>query len=39
MVLLASIEDPAVIRRILKHVGLPLDDGTALPARSPPGNG
>jgi hypothetical protein len=36
MVLLATIEDPAVIRRILTHLGLSLDDGDPLPERPPP---
>jgi hypothetical protein len=36
MVLIATIEDPVVIRRILTHLGLSLDDGDPLPARSPP---
>jgi hypothetical protein len=36
MVLLATIEDPAVIRRILTHVGLSLDDGEPSPGRAPP---
>jgi hypothetical protein len=36
MVLLATIEDPAVIRRILTHLGLSLDSGDPLPERGPP---
>ena len=36
MVLLATIKDPAVIHRILTHLGLSLDDGEPLPARPPP---
>jgi hypothetical protein len=36
MVLLATIEDPAVIRRILTHLGLSLDDGDPFPGRPPP---
>ena len=32
MVVLATIEDPAVIRRILTHLGLSTDAGEALPA-------
>ena len=36
MVLLATIEDPAVIRRILTHLGLSLDNGDPFPGRSPP---
>jgi len=36
MILLATIEDPAVIRRILAHLGLSLDTGDPLPERGPP---
>jgi hypothetical protein len=36
MVLLATIEDPAVIRRILTHLGLSLDGGEPLPGQPPP---
>ena len=36
MVLLATIEDPNVIARILTHLGLPLDAGEPDPARPPP---
>jgi hypothetical protein len=36
MVLIATIDDPAVIRRIMTHLGLSLDDGDPLPARPPP---
>ena len=36
MVLLATIEDPAVIRRILTHLGLPLDGDAPEPAHPPP---
>jgi len=36
MILLATIEDPAVIRRILTHLGLSLDTGDPLPERGPP---
>ena len=32
MIVLATIEDPAVIRRILTHLGLSLEAGEALPA-------
>jgi len=32
MTLLATIEDPAVIRRILTHLGLSVEAGEALPA-------
>jgi hypothetical protein len=34
--LIALIEDPTVIRRILSHLGLPTDVPTARPARPPP---
>jgi hypothetical protein len=34
--LLATIEDAAVVRKILCHLGLPSDCPQALPARSPP---
>ena len=34
--LIALIEDPAVIRRILSHLGLPTDVPAARPARPPP---
>lgn len=36
MVLLATIEDPAVIRRILTHLGVSLDEGHPLSRRAPP---
>ena len=36
MVLLATIEDRAVIRRILAHLGVPLDDGAPVLGRAPP---
>ena len=36
MILLATIEDPAVLRRILAHLGLSLDTGDPLPERGPP---
>ena len=32
MTVLATIEDPAVIQRILTHLGLSMDAGEALPA-------
>ena len=35
-VLIAVIEDPAVIERILRHLGLPTDIPEARPARPPP---
>ena len=34
--LIALIETPTVIRRILNHLGLPADVPAARPARSPP---
>ena len=34
--LAATIEDPAVIERILRHLGLPTDIPEARPARPPP---
>jgi len=34
MVVLATIEDPAVIRRILTHLGLSMEGGEPLPARA-----
>ena len=34
--LLATIEDPDIVRRILSHLGLPTESPEALPARSPP---
>jgi hypothetical protein len=36
MVVLATIEDPAMIRRILTHLGLSLEPGEAVPSRAPP---
>jgi hypothetical protein len=36
MVVLATIDDPAVIRRILTHLGLPMEPGKAAPGRTPP---
>jgi hypothetical protein len=36
MVVLATVEDPAVIRRILTHLGLSMEEGEALPSRAPP---
>jgi hypothetical protein len=36
MVVLATIEDPAVFRRILTHLGLSMEAGEGLPARAPP---
>jgi hypothetical protein len=37
MVVLATIDDPAVIHRILTHLGLSLDPGDPAPGRAPPG--
>jgi hypothetical protein len=34
--LIALIEDPPVIRRILNHLGLPTEVPTAGPVRAPP---
>jgi hypothetical protein len=39
MVVVATIDDPAVIRRILTHLGLSTAAGDALPARAPPALG
>ncbi|MCW5892049.1 MAG: hypothetical protein KIT14_16110 [bacterium] len=36
MVVLATIDDPAVIARILTHLGQPLDPGDPVPERAPP---
>ena len=36
MIVLSTIEDPAVIRRILTHLGLSMDGGEPVPARAPP---
>jgi hypothetical protein len=36
MVLIATIEDPAVVQRILTHLGLPTEMPEARPARPPP---
>jgi hypothetical protein len=36
MVVLATIADPAVIRRILTHLGLSMEGGEPVPARAPP---
>ena len=38
LTLIALIEDPAVIQRILRHFGLPTEMPEACPARAPPGN-
>ena len=34
--LLATIDDPAVIAKILRHLGLPVDPPVPTPARDPP---
>ena len=34
--LVATIDQPAVIRRILEHLGLPAERVRAIPARAPP---
>jgi hypothetical protein len=34
--LLATIEDPAVVRRILFHLGIPTECSRPAPARPPP---
>jgi hypothetical protein len=36
MVLVATLEDPVVIARILTHLGLPLETGEPDPTRPPP---
>ena len=36
MIVLATIDDPAVITRILTHLGLSLDPGEPAPGRAPP---
>ena len=36
LALIALIEDPAVIARVLRHLGLPTDIPEAQPARAPP---
>lgn len=38
MRVLATIEDPAVMRRILTPLGLSLEPGEAVPSRAPPGD-
>jgi len=37
MELIATIDDPAVVRKILSHHGLPTEIPTTRPARPPPG--
>jgi hypothetical protein len=39
MALIATIEDPAIIRRILGHLGLPTTAPEPRPPRSPPESG
>ena len=34
--LIAVIDDPAVVQRVLRHLGLPTEIPTARPARAPP---
>ena len=34
--LIAVIDDPAVVQRVLRHQGLPTEIPTARPARAPP---
>jgi Putative transposase/Transposase zinc-binding domain len=36
---MATIEDPPVVQRILRHLGLPTDTPALAPARSPPSGG
>jgi hypothetical protein len=36
MVVLSTIDDPAVIRRILTHLGFSMEEGEPLPGRAPP---
>ncbi len=36
---IATIEDPPVVQRILRHLGLPTDTPVTAPARPPPGAG
>ena len=36
MIVLATIDDPAVIARILTHLGRSLDPGDPVPGRAPP---
>ena len=36
MVVLATIDDPAVIHRILTHLGLSTEPGEPTPSRAPP---
>lgn len=39
MVVLATIDAPAVIARILTHLGLSMDSGEPAPGRAPPEDG
>jgi hypothetical protein len=36
MAVIATIDDPVVVRKILTHLGLPRDGGEPDPARPPP---
>lgn len=36
MVVLSTIDDPAVVRRILTHLGLSMEEGDPMPGRAPP---
>jgi hypothetical protein len=36
MLVLATIDDPAVIHRILTHLGLSMEPGEPVPSRGPP---
>lgn len=36
MLVLATIDDPAVIHRILAHLGLSMEPGEPAPGRAPP---
>ena len=36
LTLIALIDDPAVVRRLLEHVGAPIEVPEARPARAPP---
>jgi hypothetical protein len=39
MELIATIDDPAIVRKILAHLGLPTEVPVARPARPPPDRG
>ena len=36
MIVLAAINDPTVVKKILEHLGLPTAGPTCAPARAPP---